>query len=88
MDEEEKKAAEFYEKMRDIGDDHPVNCGTYCEGGTPDYNGIAKQSALIAQERVIDILTELQEHVNEESSDIIQLQIIEETIIKTLITGK
>jgi len=47
----------------------------------------AKQCALIAQERIINILTELQDHVNEESSDIIQHQIIEETTVKTLINN-
>ena len=41
-----EKAKELVDRFY-MGDDFPVECGTYCQGGTPSYIGIAKQCALI-----------------------------------------
>lgn len=59
----EEKAKELIEKFRDVGDDFPVLCSTWCEGGTPDYNGLAKQCALICVEEII--LSDDNEHPSE-----------------------
>ena len=47
------KAEELWDKFY-MGDDFPVKCGTYCEGGTPNYQGIAKRCALICVDEILD----------------------------------
>tara|TARA_R110000824_G_scaffold234004_2_gene422425 strand:- start:8074 stop:8325 length:252 start_codon:yes stop_codon:yes gene_type:complete len=41
-----EKAQELIDSF-DMRDDYPVNCGTYCSGGVPDYKRMAVVSALL-----------------------------------------
>lgn len=52
------KAKELVDKFY-MGDDFPVECGTYCEGGTPNYQGIAKQCALICVDEQLKTLSNI-----------------------------
>lgn len=83
-EEAKKLVNDFYDKI----DDFPVKCGMYCQGGDIERYQLAKQSTLIAVNKILTVLdfdsvdsepystkkvNEIYEHWEKVKSEIIKL---------------
>lgn len=59
------KLDEIKEAHRESLDDFPVKCGTYCQGGTPNWGGITDAATAITQRAEIEARIEELELLDE-----------------------